>query len=95
MSINVKKCNKFREKYPEVELCIGKSNLMNNSLSCYEYLYSLKSKIPKELYVFYFRELLLMNSVNVPRNFILKMFEGIEPEARSHGGGHHPPNECD
>lgn len=80
MSINIKKCKTLIEMYPEIQLCIRKSSSMKDALPSYEYLYSLKPKIPKELYVFYFRTLLLMNSANVPRNFILKMFEGIEPE---------------
>ena len=55
-------------------------NSMTNSLHCYEYLYKLKPNISTELFAYYFRNLLQMNTGNVSPELRLKMFEGLNPE---------------
>lgn len=81
MSIDVGKCRDHLKKYPEAEprLCRTQSKSKNDALVCYEYLYNLKPKIPKELYAYSFRELLQFNTANVSKEFRLKMFEGVSP----------------
>ena len=77
MSLNKELCRKQLEDYPEVDDCIRQSKSMDNALPSYEYLYSLKGRIPKELYTCYFRKLLQYNTRNVPVELRLKMFEGV------------------
>ena len=80
MSLDERKWQRYLDQFPEVALCTTQSNSMHDALPCYEYLYSLKPQIPKELYAFYFRKLLQMNTGNVPIDLRLKMFEGVDPE---------------
>ncbi len=80
MSLDEGKWKKYYDQYPEVALCTTQSNSMKNSLSCYEFLYSLRLKIPKELYAFHLRKLLQMNTGNVSNEFRLKMLEGVNSE---------------
>jgi hypothetical protein len=80
MSLNVKKCLIQEDKYPEVRECISKSKKMNDALPSYEYLYALRDSIPKELYAYYYRRILQMNTANVSVELRLKMFEGVDPE---------------
>lgn len=80
MSLDEGKWKQYDNQYPEAALCTTQSNSMKDSLACYEYLYELKPKLPKELYAFYFRKLLQMNTGNVPNELRLKMFEGVNPE---------------
>ena len=65
MSLDVKKCLSQEDRFPEVRECISKSKRMDDALPSYEYLYSLKDSIPKELYAYYFRRILQMNTANV------------------------------
>lgn len=71
---------KYDEQYLEVDQCINQSNSMKDSLACYEYLYELKFRVPKEIYAFYFRKLLNMNTGNISNEPRWKMFEGVDPE---------------
>lgn len=80
MSLDEKKWLKYDARYPEVARCTTQSNSMNDSLACYEYLLKLRPSIPPELYAYYFRRLLQMNTGNVPNELRLKMFEGVLPE---------------
>lgn len=77
MSLDEKKWLSQQEKHPEVLKCIAQSKTMNDALPSYKYLFSLKNSIPKELYAYYFRKLLQMNTANVPVALRLKMFEGV------------------
>ena len=77
MSLDEEKWRKFDEKYSKVSECTRKSASMKDALPCYEYLYKLKDTIPKELYAFYFRKLLQMNTNNVSKELRLKMFENV------------------
>lgn len=80
MSLDERKWMEYDDKYPNVRLCTIQSKSMKDSLACYEFLYRLKSEIPKELYAFNFRRLLQMNTGNVSVELRLKMFEGVNPE---------------
>lgn len=80
MSLDNRKWEQYDKKFPKVRECITQSKSMNDALDNYEYLYKLKSEIPKELYAFYFRNLLQMSTRNVSKELRLKMFEGVEPE---------------
>ena len=80
MSLDERKWKRYDELFPEASLCISQSNSMTNSLPCYEYLYKLKPNIPTELFAYYFRNLLQMNTGNVSPELRLKMFEGLNPE---------------
>ena len=80
MSLDEGKWKQYDVQYRDAALCTTQSNSMNDSLACYEYLYKLKSKLPKELYAFYFRRLLQMNTGNVSNELRLKMFEGVASE---------------
>jgi len=79
MSLDVKKCLSQEDRFPEVRECISKSTRMDDALPSYEYLYSLKDSIPKELYAYYYRRILQMNTANVSVELRLKMFEGVDP----------------
>ena len=78
MSLDKEICKRQLQDYPEVDDCIRKSERMDNALPSYEYLFSLKDRIPKELYACYFRKLLQFNTRNVPIELRLKMFEGVK-----------------
>lgn len=80
MSLDEGKWKQYDDQYPEVALCTTQSDSMKDSLACYEYLYELKPEVPIELYAFYFRKLLQMNTGNVSNELRLKMFEGVDPE---------------
>ena len=80
MSLDERKWKRYDELFPEASLCIRQSNSMINSLPCYEYLYKLKPNIPTELFAYYFRNLLQMNTGNVSPELRLKMFEGLNPQ---------------
>lgn len=77
MSLDREICKKQLKDYPEAGDCVGKTKRMDDALPSYEYLYSLKGKIPKELYAYCFRKLLQFNTSNVPVELRLKMFEGV------------------
>ena len=79
MSLDIKKCLSQENAHPEVRECISKSTRMDDALPSYEYLYSLKDSIPKELYAYYYRRILQMNTENVSVELRLKMFEGVDP----------------
>lgn len=68
------------DDHPEVNDCIGQSKTPIDARPSYEFLYNLKGSIPKELYAFYFRRILQMNTANVSIDLRLKMFEGVEWE---------------
>lgn len=80
MSLDIKKCLAQENAYPAVRECISKSTRMDDALPSYEYLYSLKDSIPKELYAYYFRRILQMNTANVSVELRLKMFEDVDQE---------------
>lgn len=80
MPIDRKKCISLSDKYPEIRECISQSKTFTDALPSYEYLFSKKDSIPKELYAFYFRKLLQMNTANVSDEMRLKMFEGVDRE---------------
>ena len=80
MSLDNIRLNEYEKELSRVSLCIGKSKSMNDALPCYEYLYKIKNKIPKELYAYYYRSLLQMSTRNVPKELRLKMFEDINQE---------------
>lgn len=79
MSLNEGKWKKYYDNYPEVRECRTQSKTSENALPCYEYLYNLKPKIPKELYAYVFRDLLQFSTNNVSKEFRLKMFEEVSP----------------
>ena len=80
MSLNEKKCLDHDDFFPEAALCIEQSKTMTDLRPCYEYLYNLKQKIPKDLFAYHFRRLLQMGTHNVSKALRLKMFEGLTPE---------------
>ena len=79
MGLDRKKCIELSDEYPEVRDCISQSTDKTNALPSYEYLFKLKGIIPKELYAYYFRTILQMNTRNVSVDLRLKMFEGVDP----------------
>lgn len=80
MSLDEKKWQKYDRQYPQASECISKSKGPMDARPSYEYLYNLRGKIPEELYAYYFRKLLQMNTANVPDAMRLKMFEEVKPE---------------
>ena len=78
MSLDTKIWLKQLDDYPEVLECIGQSKTPLNALPSYEYLYTLKNKIPKELYARFLRKLLAYNTANVSVEFRLDMLQGVE-----------------
>lgn len=80
MSLDDLELLKYDELYPKVRECISKSRNPNDVLPSYDYLYKFKNKIPKELYAYYYRQLLQMSTNNVSKEFRLKMFEGVKSE---------------
>lgn len=80
MSLDEKKWQAQIDDYPAVVYCISQSNTPTDALPSYEYLFNLKGKIPKELYAYYFRRILQMNTANVSNEFRLQMFEGVDRE---------------
>ena len=77
MSIDKNLCFKQLENHLEVADCIRQSKSASDALPSYEYLYALKSNIPKELYAYYLRKLLQFNTANVPVEFRLQMLQGV------------------
>lgn len=80
MSLDEKKWQVQDELYPQVSECISKSVSPKDALPSYEYLLKLRGSIPEELYAYYFRKILQMNTNNVSNKMRLKMFEGVKPE---------------
>ena len=78
MSIDKNLCFKQLENHLEVADCIRQSKSPSDVLPSYEYLYALKSNIPKELYAYYLRKLLQFNTANVPVEFRLQMLQGVD-----------------
>lgn len=68
------------DDYPSVLECISQSKTKTDALPSYQYLFNLKDNIPKELYAYYFRKILQMNTANVSNEFRLQMFEGVDRE---------------
>ncbi len=79
MSINEKKVLKDKD-YVKVYKRISELRFPDDALPVYEYLYSLKGEISKELYAYLYRGLLQFNTKNVSVDFRLKMFEGVSQE---------------
>ena len=77
MSLDNKKWWIQRDEYPQVLECIGKSKTPLNALPSYEYLNTLRKDIPKELYAYYLRILLQMNTANVSKEMRLDMLNGV------------------
>lgn len=65
------------DKYPQVLECIGKSKTPLDAYPSYEYLKSIRADIPKELYAYYLRKLLQMNTMNVSKEMRLDMLSGV------------------
>lgn len=61
MSINMTKIRELSKIYPTVSDCRRRSKSPMDALLCYEYLESLHSLIPRELYAFNLRALLQFN----------------------------------
>ena len=80
MSLDEKKWYTQIDDYPEARECISKSTTGYDALPSYQWLYRLKGRIPPELYAYYYRKLLQMNTANVSVELRLKMFEGVKPE---------------
>lgn len=77
MSLDNKVWLDQRDKYPRVMECIGKSKTPRDAYPSYEYLKSLREDIPKELYAYYLRKLLQMNTINVSKEMRLDMLSGV------------------
>ncbi len=80
MSLDQQKWIEYDKQYPEVRECTTQSKSMRDSLKCFTYLYDMKNRIPEELYAYYYRKLLNMNTGNVSVELRLKMFEGVKPD---------------
>ncbi len=78
MSIDKNLCFKQLENHPEVDDCVRQSKSPTDATPSYEYLYALKSNIPKELYAYYLRKLLQFNTANVSVELRLQMFQGVD-----------------
>lgn len=76
--MDVKKAMSQRESYPEVDAIIPKT--LANTEEGYEYLFSLKCSIPKELYAFYLRTIWNMKTSGLSLDLALRMFDGVKPE---------------
>ena len=73
------KVQQQREQFPQVEECISLAVKAGakDARPGYQYLYERKEEIPKELYAYYFRMLLQMNTNNVSAEMRLEMFRGV------------------
>lgn len=80
MSINMTKILELSKIYPTASDCRRKSKSPMDALPCYEYLESLRSIIPKELYAFNLRALLQFNTKNVSVEMRLRMLDGVSWE---------------
>jgi len=80
MSINLTKIQELSKIYPTASDCRLKSKSPMDALPCYEYLESLRSLIPKELYAFNLRALLQFNTKNVSIEMRLRMLDGVSWE---------------
>ena len=69
---------KQSELHPEVDSIISKT--LANTEAGYEYLYSLKGSIPKELYAYHLRKIWNMKTDGLSLELALRMFEGVQPE---------------
>lgn len=78
MSLDQKKWLEQLDNYPEAKKCIRQAETLSNVLPSYEFLYSLKSQIPKELYAYYLRTLLQYNTANVPVELRLLMLQDVD-----------------
>ena len=77
MSINLDVIGKYLEVYPTPADCRMKSVSTRDALPSYEYLESIRSSIPKELYAYNLRALLQCNTENVSPEIRLRMLEGV------------------
>lgn len=80
MSINLTKIQELSKIYLTASDCRLKSTSPMDALPCYEYLESLRSLIPKELYAFNLRALLQFNTKNVSIEMRLRMLDGVSWE---------------
>ena len=79
MSLDEGKWRTQCDGFPDARDCRMKSTEILDALPSYEYLFSLKKEMPKELFAYIYRELLKWNTANVSVDLRLKMFEGIDP----------------
>ena len=77
MSLNIKTCIDQLKYYPKADECLRQSKSSIDALPSYNYLLELRNEIPKELYSFYLRKLLLFNTANVSVELRLKMLDGV------------------
>ena len=77
MSLDKKTCIDLLKDYPKADECLRQSKSALDALPSYNYLLELRNEIPKELYSFYLRKLLLFNTANVSVELRLKMLDGV------------------
>ncbi|MCQ2472229.1 MAG: hypothetical protein MJ147_09365 [Clostridia bacterium] len=77
MSINDAKILKWVGKYPSAFDCRMKLKSPLDALPCYEYLESIRTQIPNELYAYNLRSLLEFNTANVPVEMRLRMLKDV------------------
>lgn len=77
MSINIANIRELSKTYPNDIDCRSKATSMLNALPCYEYLESIRTSIPHQLYTYNLRALLQYNTANVPADMRLRMLEGV------------------